>query len=130
MLQEITKNGIPYTWELSGSAGAAFILYPEPQHTEADIFNAKMWLRDNRDVVSIRTATEQDRDELYRAEIFRHPDTKPLKWYQIAANTEHLATVRKYRTAGKTADDYVKIEVLPKIAETEKMYFEKYGNLL
>jgi hypothetical protein len=46
-------NGVPFTWGLAGSSGAAFTLIALPGTDATRIKHAKTWLRDRRDVVSI-----------------------------------------------------------------------------
>jgi hypothetical protein len=46
--------GIPFTWELAGSAGATFNLIALPDTTKEQIDAAKAKLRAQRDVVSMR----------------------------------------------------------------------------
>ena len=116
-MTEKTSNGIPYTWDISSSTGADFILFPEPHHTDADVLNAKIEIRAERDVVSLRIANEDDRDDLYRSEIFRHPEVRKLKWYQIDA--DNYKFIRKCRRADMSIDDYVKNHALPFVEKTE-----------
>ena len=50
-MNEYTNNGIMYEWELAGSGGASFILFPNSDHTKEQIDAAKQELRNSRDVV-------------------------------------------------------------------------------
>lgn len=127
---ERTANNIPYTWELAGSQGAAFILSPSDNHNTKDIQYAKNWLRHNRDAVCIAIASEEDMDELYRAKIFRHPNCKPLQWFEI--NADNMKLIRKCRTAGMSIDDYVNTHVIGKEKETteaNKLKFAHRGDI-
>lgn len=126
-MKEYTTNGILYTWELAGSAGAAFIIYPEVGHTKKDIAAAKAELRAQHDVVSLHQATPEDWDRLYKGEIFRQPETKPLKWYEIEQDDE---VIRRERLKGTTPANFVKDIVLPNIAVTTEKYVKRYGKLL
>lgn len=125
MLMEYTKNGVPYTWELSGPDGAAFILYPKPEHTAEDIKRAKAYIRANQDATSIHVADEYDLDEKYKSEIFAQRETKPLKWYQIEQDDDIL---RRERRKGTTPAEFVHKFVLPFVEETAAKYRARYGD--
>lgn len=122
---EKTNNGIEYTDELAGSNGASFVLYPAKEDTAEMIKAAIRELFDNRDVVSMKIANERDWDERYRTEIFAHPLTRPLRWYEINADDYNL--LRREREKGTTAGDYVKTFVLPFTAETKSANLNRYG---
>lgn len=49
-----SNGGLWYTAELAGPDGIAVVLYVEPHHTNEDIKRAKAWVKNERDVVSIR----------------------------------------------------------------------------
>ena len=51
---DVTENGIPYEWYVTGSNGAHFILLVGEGHTMKDIVAAKRWLRREHDPVCIR----------------------------------------------------------------------------
>jgi len=123
---EKTTNGIEYTDEIASSDGASFILYPTAEHTTEQVKEAVRELFDNRDVVSMKVANERDWDERYRSEIFAHPLTRPLKWYEI--NADDYDILHKERLKGTTVEDYVKQYVVPFSAETKARNLEKYGN--
>lgn len=54
-----------YSWGLAGPEGAWFILYREEKHSDANISEAKKWLRNNHDVVTIRIENfEKQADEI------------------------------------------------------------------
>ena len=122
-----TPNGISYEEDIVSSEGASFILFPEKNQTQDEVKKAKEWIRSNRDVVSIRVAKEDDWDEIYKSEIFRHKLTKPLKWYEIKSDSE---TIRKERIKGTSIDEYVNNIVLPNIEQTKKELFLKYGDAI
>lgn len=123
-MKEFTSNGIEYTWDIYSSQGASFILYPESNHTQKDIADAKRELRNSRDVVSLRVATAEDRDDMYKTLVFRVPATKQLKWYQINQDERLL---RAERIKGTSPEDFVKIHVLPFIERTEKEFHQRHG---
>lgn len=50
---DVTPNGVVFDWELAGPGGASFILVREPHHTDADIDEAKRYLKSERDVVRL-----------------------------------------------------------------------------
>jgi len=92
MNYEKTTNGVMYTEDITSVNGASFILFPEGKHTVKMIKEAITELMNSRDVVGMRVANEDDRDDLYRTEIFRHPATRPLKWYEINADNKTTHT--------------------------------------
>ena len=126
MNYEKTTNGIGYTDEIAGSGGANFVLFPTAEHTPEMIREAVREIFDHRDVVSMKVANEQDWDERYRREIFAHPLTRSLKWYEI--NADDLKVIRIERTKGTTVDDYVNRLVLPFTAETKACNLGKFGD--
>jgi hypothetical protein len=123
-MKEYTHNGILYTWELAGPQGASFILFPDEIHTKEDIDRAKAWLRDNQDVVWLKVANDDDRDDLYKSDYFRDPRTRPLKWYQIEQDEK---LIRRERKKGTTPEEFVTLFVLPFVKETEIKMLEKHG---
>ena len=127
MQLERTKNGLLYSWDLVSSEGAAFILYPTPSHSQAEINAAEREIRHTQDVVRIHVANEDDRDYLYKTYIFEQPETKPLKWYEIEQDPEIL---RRERVKGTTPEAYVKNIVLPNVDATREKYIRRYGNYI
>jgi len=126
MQREKTSNGILYTEELVNINGAGFILYPDKTHTPEMIAQAIKEIRSERDVVRLSIATEEDRDRLYRTEIFLHTAVRPLKWYEI--NADDYKVLRRERRKGTSIDAYVEKFVLPCTTETTGRNKEKYGN--
>lgn len=124
MFLEETTNGIKFHEEITSVNGATFTLFPDKHHTTEDIKKAKAEIRRNRDVVSMGIADAYDRDELYKSEIFQHPATKPLRWYEIEQDKEIL---RRERNRGTTPDEFVKNIVLPNVEKTRQKYFDRYG---
>ena len=49
-----TKNPVAFRWWLESMSGAGFILFKEKHHTDQDIRDAKRFLYNSRDVVTIR----------------------------------------------------------------------------
>lgn len=125
MQTEYTANGIKYTWDLAGSQGASFLLFPERKHTKDDVQKAKAWLKDNHDVVSLKVANEDELDYEYRARIFEEPQTKPLKWYEM--NVDNPTLIRMERKLGTTPLQYVEKWVLPYISITRENNIKKFG---
>ena len=115
-----------YTEDITSVNGASFILFPEGKHTVKMIKEAITELMNSRDVVGMRVANEDDRDDLYRTEIFRHPATRPLKWYEINADNKQL--IRTERLKGTSADDYVNRYVLPFTAQTKAHNLAQFGD--
>ncbi len=95
MMLETTTNGINFSDTLVSSEGAAFILYPSKEHTQEQINQAKRELRNSRDVVSLKIADCGDLDYLYKSEIFRHKDTRSLKWYEIEQDEKQYVQKEK-----------------------------------
>lgn len=126
MWYEKTTNGIEYTEELAGSNGMAFILFPTKAHTTEMIKQAIREIFENRDVVSLKIANERDWDERYRSEIFAHPLTRSLRWYEINAGDYDL--LRRERLQGTSVDDYVQLYILPFTDETKARNLQRYGD--
>jgi hypothetical protein len=122
---EKTKNGIEYTDEIASINGAAFVLYPTAGHAEEMVKTAIRELFNDRDVVSMKVANERDWDERYRTEIFAHPSTRSLRWYEI--NADDYGLLRRERDKGTSVEEYVKTFVLPFTEETEAVNLNKYG---
>lgn len=119
-----TPNGIGYEEYIESVNGATIILYPEENHSKEDVSEAKKWLKDNLDVVSIRIADNWDLDNAYKKDIFRDPRTKKLKWYQIEQDEK---LIRKERKKGTTPEEFVTKIVLPNVKKTESEMKKKYG---
>ena len=124
---EKTKNGIEYTDEIASINGAAFVLYPTAEHTEEMIKAAIRELFNDRDVVSMKVANERDWDERYRTEIFAHPLTRNLRWYEINADDYELLRQEREKGTSQAQRKYVKAFVLPFTEETEAVNRNKYG---
>jgi hypothetical protein len=125
MYFEQTTNGIEYTEALVSSEGAGFTLYTTIEHTPNLIKEALAEIRRQRDVVYIRLASEEGWNERYRDEIFRHPLTRPLRWFEINADTPQV--LRYHRLKGTTVDQYVSRFVLPCTFETKARNLKRYG---
>jgi len=121
-----TSNGIPYQDFTASSMGSGFILYPAPQHSPKDIKKAKAEIRANNDVVKLRVATEEDWDNLYLDAIFRHPQVKPLRWFEI---NQEMPLIRKERKKGTSPDEFVTNQVLPNIAQVTARNLEKFPEI-
>jgi len=50
----LTSNGIMFKWCLTTQQGAHYDLFPSKQHTEKDIYIAKLYMWDNFDPVTLR----------------------------------------------------------------------------
>jgi len=122
---EKTPNGIAFTQDIAGIHGARFVLFTEKHHSEDDVEQAKKYIRDNRDVVSISVAKGPDWDDLYKGEIFRHPKTRDLKWYQINCDKKAITRERK---KGTSIDDFVERFVLHRVKLTEAANLKKFGS--
>lgn len=126
-MYEYTTTGMKFTSYLMGSNGAGFILFPDPQHNSQQITAAIAELRNTRDLIRVRIASEDDRDMMYLREIYRQPEVRPLRWYQI--NTDPKL-IRRERLKGTSAAEYVKNNVLPFVKETEANYLQLFGEQL
>jgi hypothetical protein len=123
---EKTSNGIEYTDEIASSDGAAFVLYPTAEHTQEMVKAAIRELFNERDVVAMKVADTRDWDERYRSEIFAHPWTHALRWFEINADDYDL--LRQEREKGTPPEEYIKAFVLPFTAETKAANLNKYGD--
>jgi len=123
---EKTRNGIEYMDEIAGCEGAAFILFPNSAQTPEMIREAIAEIFRDRDVVGLRVANEKDWDERYRSEIFAHPFTRSLHWYEINADDE--IKLRAERLKGTSVVDYINQYVLPCTVETKQRNIERYGD--
>ena len=121
-----TTNGIEYSEELYSSEGMAFMLFPAKEHTPEMVKQAIREIFNERDVVSMKVATDRDWDERYRSEIFAHPFTKSLRWYEI--NADDYSLINKERKQGTTVNDFIKRFVLPFSEETKKKNLELFGD--
>lgn len=119
-------NGIEYTEEIASSEGASFVLFPTARHTTEMVKAAIREIFNNRDVVSMKVANERDWDERYRTEIFAHPQSRHLKWYEISADDYEV--LRRERVKGTAVADYVRDFVLPFVAETKAKNLERFGD--
>jgi hypothetical protein len=123
---EKTKNGIEYIDEIASSDGAAFILFPTAEQTPNMIKDAISEIFNERDVVSLKVANDKDWDERYRSEIFAHPFTRPLRWYEI--NADDKSELRAERLKGTSVVDYINQYILPFTTQTKTRNIERYGN--
>ncbi|MFA7307646.1 MAG: hypothetical protein WC026_13340 [Hyphomicrobium sp.] len=125
-MKEYTSNGIQYTYDLS-SNGGHFTLFATANHTEKEILNAKNELKHERDVVSLKLATDEDFDDYFKLEYFRDARLRNLKWWQINQNEK---LIRKERKKGTTPTQFVDNFVLPLVSQTEQFYREKHKGLI
>jgi hypothetical protein len=102
-----TVNTIEYTWELAGSQGASFVLFPDKNHTEEQIRDAKSALRQQRDVVSIRLATREDRLYQYWGAIFKEAEKQGMKSSDIDYNHKLISKSFGYTGSPMSPSDYV-----------------------
>ena len=122
-----TSNGIPFTEEITSHKGASFVLFPisDLQTTSKFIDKAKSEIRNDRDVVSMKVADDNDWDELYKTAYFRDRRTKSLKWYQIEQDEK---LIRSERKKGTTPTEFVDKFVLPFTEETEAKFRNRHGD--
>ena len=124
MILETTSNGVSYTYDIVSSQGASFILYPRLGHTDADMADAKREIRNSRDVVSIRVASEYDLDYLYKDAYFRDPRCRHLRWFEIEQDEK---IIRKERKNGTSPSDFVTHFVLPFREKNRAKAIETFG---
>jgi hypothetical protein len=125
MMREKTTNGIAYTEEITSINGASFILFPDIHHTKDMVAQAKSEIRNSRDVVCIKVASDADRDELYRWDIFREPALRHLRWYEI--NADDYTLIRAERLKGTSPEVFIEHFVLPCIADTVEHNLQRFG---
>lgn len=120
-----TSNGIKYTEELVNSNGSGYILYPDPERPADQIESAIREIEDSQDVVWIRVANEEDRDNLFKSEVFQLPAVRPLRWYEI---NDDPTLIRQARRSEMTPEEYATKWVLPFTAQVKaarEAYFGK-----
>lgn len=120
-----TSNGISYSEEITSINGASFLLFPDENHTKQMIASAKQEIRNSRDVVSIRVASEGDRDEQFRWDIFKNPLVSKLRWYEI--NADDYTLIRRERLNKTASTDFIERFVLPCIADTVELNLNRFG---
>lgn len=120
-----TSNGISYSEEIASIKGASFLLFPDEMHTKEMIAIAIKEIRNSRDVNSIKVATDNDRDELFRWDIFINPLVRKLRWYEV--NAGDYTIIRRERVKGTSVEDYILRFVLPCIADTVQSNFDRFG---
>jgi hypothetical protein len=125
-MYEKTRNGIEYIDEIASIEGAGFVLFPTAEQTPKMVKEAIREIFNDRDVVSLKVANEKDWDERYRSEIFAHPFSRPLRWYEI--NADDQSELRAERLKGTTVLDYINRFVLPFTAETKARNIARYGD--
>ncbi len=124
MMTEITSNGVSYTYDIVSSQGASFILYPRPEHSDADVAVAKREIRNSRDVVSMRVASDEDLDYLYKDAYFRDPRCRDLRWFEIEQDEK---VIRRERKKGTSPADFVTHFVLPFTEINKTKAIETFG---
>lgn len=121
---ETTPSGIKYNYTI-GSQGGYFIVYPNEKQTNEEVKKAVDYIKENRDVVSIRVAILSDKINLFTDILFKHPKTIALKWYQINQDEK---LIKKAVLKGWDIDYYIDTYVLPLIEQTEKENLNNFGN--
>lgn len=124
-MTEYTTNGIMFTEDIISINGAAFVLFPEPQHTKEQLKQAIAEIKDNRDAVSIIIANDEQRDDLYLTTIFRNPAVHHLRWYEINCDKD---LIRRERVKGTPPETYISLYVLPNVEAVREANIQKYGD--
>jgi len=123
-MKEYTNNGICYTCELVSDQGAGFILFTNQDHTKEDIVLATEEIRNSRDVIWLRLATESHRDDMYKTAVFAEPGVRCLRWFEINADNK---LIRQERLVGTTPAEYVDRWVLPQVEEVRARNWARFG---
>ncbi|TKT84899.1 hypothetical protein [Dyadobacter frigoris] len=84
-------------------------------------------IKNNRDMVSWRVATENDRDQFYITMIFRSALIRAFRWYEINVPAE---LIRSERRKGTTVEQYIQKYVLDFRQRTKDENVAKYGEKL
>lgn len=121
---EYTSNGIMFLEDIVSSSGATFTLLADKQHTREDILAAANEIKNNRDMVSWKVATENDRDQLYITMIFRNPLIRSFRWYEINVPVE---LIRSERRKGTAIEQYIQKYVFDFRQRTKDENIAKYG---
>ncbi|GLU56239.1 hypothetical protein [Dyadobacter frigoris] len=75
-------------------------------------------------MVSWQLATENDRDQLYITMIFRNPQIRTFRWFEI---NMPVVLIREERRKGTTAEQYIQKYVLDFRQRTKEGNVAKYG---
>ncbi len=116
-MKKYTSDFILYMPDFFESEQFGFILFPEKHHTIKQIHNSKNELMRHYNDAIIRIADEDDRDELFRNDIFI--EKKRLGWYLIEESNEVL---RKEREQGTTPVEYFISIILPQAEKLKQEY--------
>ena len=112
-----TDNGVMYGEGGLSPSGQAFILFPDQEHTKEDINLAKADLRRKFDVTTIKVASEDDWDYLYKGAYFKDQRLRPLRWYQIEQSPY---IIRRERLKQTPPWEFVEKFVLPYVEKVER----------
>lgn len=121
---EYTSNGIMYLEDIVSSSGATFTVFADKQRPREDILAAVNEIKNNRDMVSWKVATENDRDQLYITMIFRNPLIRSCRWYEINVPAQ---LIREERRKCTTTEQYIQKYVLDFRQRTKDESIAKYG---
>lgn len=105
-------DGVAFKWWLEGPDGAGFAIFREPHHTDSNIQQARRWLVNTRDVVSMRVympETASLRFDLRDCPfcgggaLLRHPQGQPVSSEHQAACRDCGAQTRFFADAQSAA---------------------------
>ena len=82
-----TSNGIEYTEELYSSEGMAFMLFPAKEHTPEMVKQAIREIFNERDVVSMKVATDRDWESVTA------PKSLPILLPKVCGGTKSTQTI-------------------------------------
>ena len=116
-MKKYTSDFILYMPDFFENDDFGFILFPEPHHTIKQIHNSKNELIRHFNDAIIRIADEDDKDELFRNDIFI--EKKRLGWYLIEESNDVL---RKERAHGTTPVEYFINVILPQAEKLKQEY--------
>ena len=116
-MKKYTSDFILYMPDFFEDDEFGFILFPEQHHTIKQIHNSKNELKRHYNDAIIRIADEDDKDELFRNDIFI--EKKRLGWYLIEESNDVL---RKQRTQGTSPVEYFINVILPQAEKLKQEY--------
>ena len=116
-MKKYTSDFILYMPDFFEDDQFGYILFPENHHTIKQIHNSKNELIRHYNDAVIRIADDDDKDELFRNDIFI--EKKRLGWYLIEESNDVL---RKERAQGTTPVEYFINVILPQAEKLKQEY--------
>ena len=116
-MKKYTSDFILYMPDFFDNNEFGFILFPDLHHTIKQIHSSKNELKRHFIDAIIRIADEDDKDELFRNDIFI--EKKRLGWYLLEESNDLL---RKQRAQGTTPVEYFINVILPQAEKLKQEY--------